>query len=196
MSDFGALAHADLGSDALAFEERLVRDLVLGGASTARVGWRTDRSTGTGYNRVMRTSTSPGRRPNTEESTLAAALWVLAATAWFVMAVLFIRHGLFSAIILLLTALICLPGLRAAFRHLTGIRVPWLATATTALALALGGVISAARNNDPHQLRQQPAPSAGEEAAAESKPETSMLEAADIGIPTPARTAAMGATGP
>ena len=173
-----------------------MRDLVLGGASVARVGWRTDRSTGTGYNQAMETSTSPGRRPNTEESTLAAALWVLVATAWFVMAVLFIRHGLFSAIILLLTALICLPGLRAAFRHLTGIRVPWLATATTVLALALGGVISAARNNDPYQLRRQPAPSAGEEAAAESKPETSMLEAADIGGHTPARTAAMGATGP
>ena len=150
--------------------------IVLRDASVGRVRWRTEGWTALAYNRAMPPHTRARELPE-DESTLAAALWVLVAVAWFVMAVLFIRHGFFSAIILLVTALICLPSLRSYFRHLTGIRFPWPATAAT--VLALGSVISASQNTDARQFRQQQAPSTSEEAVPGSMPRTSTHETTD-----------------
>ncbi len=117
-----------------------------GTGSERGVRWRTDMPSGSCYNQSMETSAPTKKPTDIDDATVASAIWVLAATAWFVMAILFVRNGLFSAVLLLIIALICLPGMRAAFRQRTGVRIPGLATASAIVALAVGSFASAGRN--------------------------------------------------
>jgi hypothetical protein len=132
------------------------------------VRWRTDMPSRSGYNPSMETITPTEERADMDDATVASALWVLAATAWFVMAILFVRNGLFSAVLLLIIALICLPGMRAAFRQKTGLRIPGLATASAIVALAVGSFASAGRNIDMRQSGQPTAASAVDQTGSES----------------------------
>jgi hypothetical protein len=119
------------------------------------VRWRTDRVPASGYNQGMRRR--PGEQTQADGSTLAAACWALAAVAWFAMALIFIRHDLFSAVLLLLVALICIPSLRASLRQATGIRIPGAATGVAIVALVCTSLVSAGRSMEERQSRGQSA---------------------------------------
>lgn len=136
----------------------------------------------------MKTAAVANQSSDVNDSTIAAALWVLAATAWFVMAVLFVRHGLFSAVLLLLVALICLPGIRAAFRQQTGIRITGMATGAAILALAVGGIGSASRNFEMRQSSQPATSRTGTDTAGDSMLRPSVSEAVQVTAPTAAQS--------
>ncbi len=133
----------------------------VGLAPSAVVRWRTDTFARAGYNLSMETSTSNNETEDTDEASLASAVWILAATAWFVMAVLFVGNGIFSAVLLLIIALICLPGMRAAFTHKTGMRITGLSTVTAIAALAVSSFTIAGRNMDMRQSSLRTAASTG-----------------------------------
>ncbi len=145
---------------------------------------------GSGYNQSMETSAPTKEQADIDDATVASAIWVLAATAWFVMAVLFVRNGLFSAVLLLIIALICLPGMRAAFRQKTGIRIPGLATASAIVALAVSSFTSAGRNIDMRQSRQPVAASTGGQTGGESTLGANVAEPTVMGGQLPSSSVA------
>jgi hypothetical protein len=83
-----------------------------------------------------------------DSSWFSLMLWRLSAAASFALALLFIKHGLLGAVILLLVAVFCLPGTRAGFRQKTGVRIPGAANVAVGAVLALCGVVSAGLNAD------------------------------------------------
>ena len=88
-------------------------------------------------------------------SLFGMALWRLAAAVLYVGSLLLTSHDLPDAVLVLLAALVCLPGARAALRERTGIRVGGMAAASGAVLLMLCAVLRAGWEAD------APMPSAG-----------------------------------
>ncbi len=76
-------------------------------------------------------------------SSLGIALWRLIAGGLYALALLLIPHDLQAALFTLGAALLCLPGMRAALLHHTGLRLGGRLSAVGTSVLMLGAVLSA-----------------------------------------------------
>ena len=105
-----------------------------------------------------------------DSSWFSLMLWRLSAGASFALALLFIRHSLFGAVVLLLLAVFCLPATRASFRQKTGVRGPGAANVAVGAVLALCGVVSAGLDAQARQRGGQVAGPSAEEVRASPEP--------------------------
>lgn len=81
-------------------------------------------------------------RTATAHALLGAALWRCVAALLYACSLLLIPHNLPAAVFVLLAALACLPGPRAALRDRTGLHVGGASAASGAVLLLLCALVS------------------------------------------------------